>query len=142
MCDFRFTISTASRKEVECHVQTAQHLGHLRRAKYCLALLAISAGQSLAQVALVLRGHEKTVATGRRDFCCYGLQGAPHRKPTGRPPQLPPTQKAALAPGMEEGPVQAGGSGACWRSPMSQRRIDARFGVYDNVFYIAQLLQN
>jgi len=25
---------------------------------------------------------------------------------------------------------------------MSQRRIDARFGVYDNVFYIAQLLQN
>ena len=50
MCNFRFTISAASRKEVECHLQTAQHLGHVRRAKYCLAILAVSDGQSFAQV--------------------------------------------------------------------------------------------
>jgi transposase len=142
MCDFRFTISAASRNEVECHLQTAQHLGHLRRAKYCLAILAISDGQSFAQVALVLRVHEKTVATWMREFCCYGLQGAPRHKPTGRPPKLTPTQKATLATVIEEGPVKAGFSGACWRSPMIQQLIYARFGVYYNVFYIAQLLKN
>jgi transposase len=142
MCCFRFTISASYRQEVERHLQTAQHLGHLRQAKYFLAILALIDGQSVAQVALVLRVHEKTVMTWLREFCCYGVQGAPHRKPTGRPSKLTPTQKTALAVLIEEGPVKAGFSGACWRSPMIQQLIFARFGVYYNVFYIAQLLKN
>ena len=93
-------------------------------------------------MALVLRVHEKTVATWVRGFCCYGLQGAPRHKPTGRPPKLTPTQKAALATLLDEGPVKAGFSGACWRSPMIQQMIFERFGVYYNIFYIAQLLKN
>ena len=93
-------------------------------------------------MALVLRVHEKTVATWRQECCCYGLQGAPRRKPTGRPPKLTPIQKTALATVIEEGPVKAGFSGACWRSPMIQPLISARCGVSDNVFYIAQLLKN
>jgi transposase len=142
MCSVRFTISTAHRKEVEQHLQTAQHLGHLRQVKYLLAILAVMDSQSFAQVALVLRVHEKTGATWVQVFCCYGSQGAPHRKPTGRPPKLTSTQKATLATLIEEGPVQAGFSGACWRSPMIQQMIAERFGVYYNVFYIAQLLKN
>jgi transposase len=43
---------------------------------------------------------------------------------------------------IEEGPVKAGFSGACWRSPMIQQLIHDRFGVFYNVFYIAQLLKN
>jgi transposase len=142
MCYWRFTISASYRKEVERHLQTAQHLGHLRQVKYLLAILAVVDGQSFAQVALVLRVHEKTVATWVHGFCCYGIQGAPRTKPTGRPPKLPPTQKAALATLLEEGPVNAGFSGACWRSPMIQQLIYDRFGVLYNVFYIAQLLKN
>ena len=142
MCCVRFTMSTSYRKEVEYHLKTAQHLGHLRQVKSLLAILAVLDGQSCAQVALVLRVHEKTVATWVQVFCCYGLQGAPRRKPTGRPSKLTPTQKAALALLIEEGPVKAGFSGACWRSPMIQQLIYARFGVYYNVFYIAQLLKN
>jgi transposase len=142
MCCIRFTMSTSYRKEVERHLKTAQHLGHVRQVKYLLAMLAILDGQSCAQVALVLRVHEKTVATWIQVFCCYGLQGAPRRKPTGRPAKLTPRQKAALATMIEEGPVKAGFSGACWRSPMIQQLIYTRFGVYYNVFYIAQLLKN
>jgi transposase len=127
---------------VERHLQTAQHLGHMRQTKYFLAILAVIDGQNMAQVALVLRVHEKTVMTWLREFCCYGLQGAPRHQPTGRPPQLTPTQKATLATWIEEGPGQAGFSGACWRSPMVQQMIFERFGVYDHVFYIAQLLKN
>ena len=123
-------------------MKTAQRLGHLRQVKYLLAILAVMDGQSFAQVALVLRVHEKTVATWVHRFCCYGIQGAPRPKPTGRPPKLTPTQKAALATWIEEGPVKAGCRGACWRSPMIQQRMYARFGVYYNVFYMAQLLKN
>ena len=142
MCCVRFTISVSYRKVVESHLKTAQHLGRLRQVKHLLAILAVLDGQSFAQVALVLRVHEKTVATWFQAFCCYGLQDTPRTKPTGRPPKLTPTQQAALTMLIEEGPVKAGFSGACWRSPMIQQLIYDRFGVYYNVFYIAQLLKN
>lgn len=142
MCRFRFTMSGSYRKAVECRMKTAQRLGHLCQVKYCLAILAVVDGQSVAQVALVLRVHEKTVTTWIRAFCCYRLQGAPRTKPTGRPPKLTSPQKAALMTLIDEGPVKAGFSGACWRSPMIQQLIYERFGVYYNVFYIAQLLKN
>jgi transposase len=142
MCCMRFTMSPSYRKAVEHQLKTAQHLGNLRQVKHGLAILAVMDGQSLAHVALVLRVHEKTVAAWVCAFCCYGLQGALHKKPSGRPPKLTPTQKAALAELIEAGPVQAGFSGACWRSPMIQQLICDRFGVFYNVFYIAQLLKN
>src|SRR5215208_6968325 len=128
--------------QIERHLKTAQRLGHVRQVKYLLAILAVGEGQSFAQVALVLHVHEKTVATWVRICCCYGLQGAPRQKPTGRPPKLTPTQKAALATLIDEGPSKAGFSGACWRSPMIQQLMYDRFGVFYNVFYIAQLLKN
>ena len=68
MCCFRFTMSASYRKAVECRMKTAQRLGQLRQVKYCLAILAVVDGQSIAQVALVLRVHEKTVTTWRRAF--------------------------------------------------------------------------
>jgi transposase len=142
MCCVRFTISTSYRKEVERDLKTAQHLGHLRQVKYLLAILAVMDGQSYAQVALILRVHEKTVAAWVGVFCCYGIQGAPRQKPTGRPPKRTPTQPEALATLIDEGPVKAGFSGACWRSPMSQQLIYDRFGVFYNVFSIAQLLKH
>jgi transposase len=113
MCSVRFTLSTHYRKEVERQLQTAQQRGHLRQVKFLLAILAVMDGQSFAEVALVLRVHEKTVAAWVRVFCCYGLKGAPRKKPTGRPPKLTPTQREALAILIDEGPVKAGFSGAC-----------------------------
>ena len=62
MCCMRFTMSPSYRKAVEHQLKTAQHLGNLRQVKYCLAILAVMDGQSLAHVALVLRVHAKTVA--------------------------------------------------------------------------------
>jgi transposase len=142
MYSVRFTISTQYRKGVERQLKTARQLGRLRQVHYLLAILAVMDGQSFAEVAVVLRVHEKTVAAWVRMFCCDGIKGAPRQKPTGRPPKLTPTQKAALAQLIDEGPVRAGFSGACWRSPMIQQVIYDRFGVFYNVFYIAQLLKN
>lgn len=141
MCSVRFTLSPHHRTEVERQLKTAQQRGHLRQVKYLLAILAVVDGQSFAQIALVLRVHAKTVAAWVGVFCCYGIKGAPRKTPTGRPPKLTPTQKAALVTLLDEGPVKAGFTSACWRSPMIQQLIYARFGVFYNVFYIAQLLK-
>jgi transposase len=142
MCSVRFTISTHDRQDVERHLKTARQLGQLRQVQYWLAILAVMDGQSVAEVALVLRVHKTTITAWVCMFCCYGLKGAPRQKPTGRPPKLSPAQKAELAKLVDEGPVKAGFSGACWRSPMIQQLIYERFGVFYNVFYIAQLLRN
>lgn len=142
MCCLRFTMSLSSRKAVERQLQTAQHLGKLHQVQYGLAILAVMDGQSCAQGALLLRVHAKTIAAWGCAFCGYGLQGAPHTKPTGRPPPLTPTHKEALATLLEAGPVKAGCSGACWRSPMIQQRISDRFGVYYTSCSIAQWLKN
>ena len=96
----------------------------------------------MAQVAGVLRVHEQTVVNWVCACCGYGLDGVPHKKSTGRPPKLTPRQQEALATFIEEGPVKAGFSGACWRSPMIQQLISARFGVLYNVFYSAQWLKH
>lgn len=53
MCSVRFTLSTPDRREVERHLKTAQHLGHLRPVKCLRALLAVMDGQSFAEGALV-----------------------------------------------------------------------------------------
>jgi len=142
MCCMRFTMSPSYRKEVERHLKRAQHLGNVRQVKYLLTILAVMDGQSLVQIASLLQVHEKTVTAWVRLFCCYGITGMPRKKPTGRPPKLTPTQKVALATLLDEGPVKAGFSGACWRSPMVQQLIQDRFGVFYNVFYIAPLLKN
>jgi transposase len=142
MCSVRFPISTHDRKELPRQLKTAQHLGNLRQGTSLLAILAVMDGQNFAEVALVLRVHEQTVAAWVGLFCCDGRKGAPRQKPPGRPPKLTPTPKEALALLIDEGPVQAGFSGACWRSPMLQPRMYDRFGLFSNGFSIAQLLKN
>lgn len=142
MCSFRFTISTLYRQEVEKQLKTAQQLGQLRQVKYLLSILAVMEGQTFEQVAQCLRVNLKTVTEWVRLFCCYGPKGAPHKKPSGRKPKLTATQKEEFVRLIDEGPLAAGYSGACWRSPMIQQLIFDRFGVFYNVFYIAQLLKN
>ena len=141
MCSVRFALSTHTRRAVERQLKTAQQLGHWRQVKYFLAIFAVVDGQSVAPVALILRVHEKTVAAWVHVFCGDGITGAPRQKPTGRPSKLTPTQPEELVALSDAGPVKAGFSGACWRSPMIQPLIDDRFGVFSHVFSLAQLVK-
>ncbi len=138
----RFSISTRYRKELEQQLRTAQQLGHLRRVKYLLAILAVMDQQSFEQVACVLKLHVTTVHEWVRLFLCYGTQGAPRRKSSGRPAKLTKTQKEELARLIEAGPTAAGYSAGGWRTPLVQQLIHDRFHVLYNVFYLAQLLKD
>jgi hypothetical protein len=142
MCCLRFPLSSSDRKAVARHLKPAQPLGKRRQVNSCLALLAVLDGPSCAPVALSLRVPEKTSAAGVWACCCDGLPGARHQKPPGRPPPLPPTQTAALAPRLEEGPGQAGCSGACGRAPLLPPLLDDRGGGLDHVFSRAPGLKN
>jgi transposase len=142
LCSVRFSRRPYTRKAVERQLKTVPQQGHVRQVKYCLAILAVVDGQSCAAVAVIRRVHEKTVAAWGRGFCCAGLQGAPHQKPTGRPPTLTPTPHAARATRSAAGPLQAGFRGACWRSPMIQQRMYERCGVFSTVVSSAQVLQH
>ncbi len=142
MSQLRFTISTDYRKDVEQQLKTAQRLGQVRKVKYLLAVLAVLAGQNFEAVAMTLHVTPQSVQEWLRLFLCYGVKGAPRRKPTGRPAKLSKEQKAELARLIEAGPLAAGFSGACWRSPVVQQLIHDRFQVLYNVFYIAELLKS
>ena len=142
MCAFRVTISRRQRQELERQLHTAQHLGRGHDVTCRRAILAVTDGQSGDDGARTLRVTLKTVHQWVRRVLVEGLTGLQRQKPPGRPPKLTKTQRQELAARIEAGPVQAGFASACWRSPMMQQLIQERFGVYYNVFYLAQLLKN
>jgi transposase len=118
-------------------------LGQLHDVTCLLAILAVTDGQSCDQVARTLRVTLKTVHQWVRRLLVAGPAGLQRTKPTGRPAKLTKTQKHELATLLDAGPVQAGLTSACWRSPMIQQLSYERFGVFYNVFssetYIAFL---
>jgi transposase len=142
MCSFGYTISTDYRKTVEKQLKAAQQLGDLRHLKYLLTILAVMDGQPFEQIAQCLRVQTKNVKEWVRLFCCYGPKSAPSKKTGGRPSNLMQKQKEELAQLIDDGSLKARYTGACWHSPMIQQMIVDRFGVFYNVFYIAQLLRN
>jgi transposase len=142
MCAFRLTVSRRRRQELERHLHTAQQLGKLPEVKCLLAILAVTEGQSCDDVARTLRVTPKTVHQWLRQLLVAGRHGWQRKKSPGRPSKLTKAQQHELAKLIDAGPVQAGFTSACWRSPMIQPLIYERFGVFYNVFYIAQLLQN
>jgi transposase len=117
-------------------------LGKLPEVKCLLAILAVTEGQSCDDVARTLRVTPKTVHQWWRRLLVEGRHGWQRKKSPGRPPKLTKARQHELAKLIDAGPVQAGFTSACWRSPMIQQLIYERFGVFYNVFYIAQLLQN
>jgi transposase len=142
MCAFRVTLSRRQRQELEHYLHTAQRSGQLHDVTCLLAILAVTEGQSCDHVALTLRVTLKTLHQWVRRLLVAGPTGLQRTKPTGRPSKLTKTQTHELAKLIDAGPVQAGYTSACWRSPMIQQLIYERFGVFYNVFYMAQLLQN
>jgi transposase len=134
---FRVTISRRHRQELERPLPTAQPWGRLPEVTCLLALLAVTEGQRGDDVARTLRVTPKTVHQWLRRLRVEGRQGWQRKKSPGRPPKLTKAQTHELAQLIDAGPLQAGFTSACWRSPRMPPLISERLGVFYNVFSLA-----
>ena len=142
MLNFRLTITTEQRQALDRKLQTAHQLGDLRLVKFILTIFALSHHQQTQQAALVLQLSAAQVDDYLHKSLCYGVRGVAFTKPAGCRPKLTKEEQQGLCRLLEAGPEACGLSGACWRSPMIQRLIKARFAVSYSVFYVAELLKN
>ena len=133
---FRCPLSAAYRKAVECRMKTAPRRGQWRQGPSGLARRAVVEGQSVAQVAWVVRGpapHGHALRQAHRleslRVAC-GLYGAPLCSRAGRPPPL--RHVSGLAPQRAGGPAApsppapGGGAGADEGGDARRRRPAGR----------------
>jgi transposase len=136
----RIRLTDSVRQALVARLQEAYQHSQLRLIKRIHALLAIAAGQSVAEVAALLHLGEQTV----RDYICafirHGSDSLHYKRPTGRPPKLTKTQRTELAALITAGPEAAGYTSACWRSPMICDLLLTRFGVEYHPHYVCELL--
>ena len=119
-----------------------ERYGDLRSAKRVMTILAISAGQVLDNIAQILKVDPLTVYRWLQKFLLGGPESLKSMKSPGRKPALTKSQKRELDKMITDGPSECGFPGACWRSPMIQKLIYEKFGVFYSVHYISQLLKN
>jgi transposase len=123
-------------------LRRAEERGDLREAKRIMAIFAAAEGRSLSDIASVLNVNERTVCRRFLTFLLKGPDGLRSVKPPGRKSRLTKSRKKEPDRIITEGPAAAGFPGACWRSPMIQKLIQEKFGVFYSADYISRLLKN
>ena len=142
MLIFRLRITNKQEVELEKKLKVNQKLGKIRESKQIMALLAISKGVEIKEVAKVLQITEEIINKYVRNYLVRGIESINKGKSPGRPGKLNKRQKEELAEIIEKGPQTARFSGGCWRSPMIVELIRKKYSVKYSVFYIAELLKN
>ncbi|MCA1599677.1 MAG: IS630 family transposase [Chloroflexi bacterium] len=122
--------------------QQALRAGNKRLVTRISALLHLSDGRAVAEVAERVGAGESTVYAWLRAFIlrrfaslCYGIS-------PGRPRKLTPTQRDRLKALVAAGPRAAGYPSGCWSSLMLQDLVYREFGMCYNAHYLCTLLRN
>ncbi len=121
----------------------AQRLGNMKsfiKARSLYLFLAQKAKQK--DVAKICNISTETLRLWVKDFMLRGMKIFEKIKPPGRPAKLTKSQRQELEQMIDLGPQASDYSGGCWRSPMIQDLIQKKFGVFYNVYYIAELLKS
>jgi len=137
-----FTLGNQSKRELEKMLAKAIKFGNLREVTRLKAVLAVFDGQPVKIVAQILRVSVEAIRIWLNKLVLLGPSGLKTKKAPGRASRLTKTQRKELKRLISRGPQYCGFPGACWRSPMIQEMILARFGVLYCAYYIPQLLKN
>lgn len=138
----RITISNSKRKQLEKMAANAHKTGDLRTVKRITAILKVAEGYLQKDIAEILDVSTESIRIWIKKYLSEGVEGLRAKKSTGRKPKLTKTQKKELGKIIDDGPLKAGFSAACWRSPMIQQVIYEKFNVFYSVYYISELLKN
>ena len=143
MLNFHLNLDKEQKESLSKKLKKSQAMGNIREAKRVMAILALGDKRDIDATALsILQVTVEAIRGWVKNFLLYGLQGLASKKSPGRPPKLTKSQKEELAQLIEDGPKESGFVGNCWRSPMLQALIHAKFKVFYSVHYISQLLRN
>lgn len=129
-------------KKLMRHLQRAYGTGNVRLVRRIAALLDLSRGDSVAQVAERHSVSRQVVYDWLKAFLLQGEDSLVYRRSPGRKPRLTKTQKRRLAELIKAGPRAVGLVTECWTSLLIQLLIQQEFGVLYNRHYVCELLHN
>lgn len=142
LVSFTLHLSPFTRKQLHLRLQKAYGQGDLRVVRRIQALLALTEGHSVQDVAVMLNLGRQTIRDYRNGFLLKGVSSLTYKRPPGRPSKLTKTQRRQLANWIKAGPQAAGYTAGGWNTPMIQDLIQSRFGVSYHPHYLATLLHN
>ena len=129
-------------KELRMAWQEAVRRGHRRLVTRITALLYVSEGVAVAEVAERVGVSRATVYAWLRAFILQRFASLRYGASPGRPSKLTPTQKARLMEMLRAGPLAAGYPTGCWSSLILQDLIYRAFARLYNAHYVCALLRN
>ena len=122
-------------------LQRAYKAGDMQMVKRVSALLDMSRGETVSEIARKLDISRTSVYEWLRSFMVEGESGLRPTWKGGRRPKLTGTQKKRLSELVKAGPIAAGFLAGGWKSVMIQELIRREFGVLYNVHYVCDLLK-
>ncbi len=139
---FTLRLNSFTRKQLYRRLQEAYASGSLKLVKRLQALLALTQGPSVREVADMLGLGEQTIRDYRNQCLFKGMASLVYKTPPGRPSKLTKTQRQQLTPWIKGRPQDCGYTSGCWNTPMIQDLIWRQFGVLYNPPYLSTLLKN
>lgn len=122
--------------------QQAVQRGQPRLIRHISALLSLSDGLAVAEVATRVGVSRATVYAWQQDFVLRRWASLRYGSSPGRPSKLTPTQKERLKALLAAGPLAAGYPTGCWSSLLLQDLIYREFGQLYNAHYVCTLVRN
>jgi transposase len=142
MLNARILISKETVNELVQALQRAYKAGDAKMVRRITALLNISRGEKVSEIATTLGVAPSSVYDWLKRLMVEGIAGLKPCWKGGRPAKLTPNQRTQLADLIDAGPEAAGFRSACWNSVMIQELILREFGKLYNVHYVSELLKN
>jgi transposase len=139
--NIRIRLGQDLRQAVIERLQQAYQGGQVRLVRRIHALLSVTEGKRIDEVAAMLDLGAQTVRDYVNAFLWRGVASLAYRRPTGRPPKLTKTQRKELAALIKAGPEAAGYTTGCWSALLIQDLLVRCFGVEYHPHYICTLLQ-
>lgn len=142
MMTFQLNLSRPQEEELILQLQNARQRGDFQEYNRISALLSLADGHSMDEIGNILRSGVSTIYKWFKNYILDGIQALSSKKSPGRPSKLTKKQKKQLCEWVTKAPEACGFASSCWRTPMLQELILAKWGVFYSVHYLSQLLKN